>query len=93
MSGSSNPGVTAAPPTTPTPRRISLGFTLTANFVPGVNVNFLTVPAGLSLNVDGRSNWIAYAFVWGVGDTHTASGARAADRRAGESVAIFRLEQ
>lgn len=42
-------------------------------FVPGVNVVFLTNPPGLSLNVDGRSNWPGYTFVWGQGQTHTVS--------------------
>src|SRR5579872_35637 len=45
--------------------------TVTANFIPGAHVSFLTAPAGLKLNVDGRENWPAYNFIWGVGETHT----------------------
>ncbi len=41
-----------------------------ANFVPGVQATFTTVPNGLSLQIDGRSNWPAYNFVWGQGETH-----------------------
>ncbi len=44
-----------------------------ANFVPGVNALFLTNPPGLSLSVDGRTNWPGYSFVWGQGETHTVS--------------------
>ena len=45
--------------------------TLTANFIPGVAINLLTSPQGMSLNVDGRTNWPSYLFTWGVGETHT----------------------
>jgi uncharacterized protein (TIGR03437 family) len=31
------------------------------------------VPPGLRLNIDGRENWPAYNFVWGVGSRHTAA--------------------
>jgi uncharacterized protein (TIGR03437 family) len=51
----------------------SLPVTLTATFVPGVAVSFFTSPTGLSLTVDGRSNWPNYDFLWGVGQTHTFS--------------------
>ncbi len=44
--------------------------TLTARFVPGARVAFLTSPAGLKLTIDGRQNWQAYTFVWGVGTKH-----------------------
>jgi uncharacterized protein (TIGR03437 family) len=47
--------------------------TVTANFIPGVGVEFVTQPANLSLNIDGRTNWPAYLFTWGVGETHTAA--------------------
>jgi uncharacterized protein (TIGR03437 family) len=40
---------------------------LTANFVRGVAVSFLTEPAGLKLNIEGRDNWPSMNFVWGVG--------------------------
>jgi len=45
--------------------------TVTATFVPGVAVEMLTSPPGLSLTVDARSNWLNYSFEWGVGETHT----------------------
>ena len=47
--------------------------TLTANFVPGVPVSFVTAPTGLKLMVDGRVNWPSYNFVWGQGTTHQVS--------------------
>ncbi len=47
--------------------------TLTATFVPGVKVTLITSQPGLQLNVDGRSNWQGYNFVWGQGETHTVS--------------------
>lgn len=46
---------------------------ITANYVPGVRVTFLTSPGALALSVDGRSNWMAYNFAWGVGETHRVS--------------------
>ena len=52
---------------------VSTPDTLTANFVPGAQVAFVTNPAGLKLNVDGRQNWPAYNFVWGLGTTHDVS--------------------
>ena len=47
--------------------------TLTANFTPGSLNTFLTSPTGLSLTVDGRSNWNVWAFAWAVGSIHTFS--------------------
>jgi len=47
--------------------------TVTATFVPGAAVMFGTNPLGLSLSVDGRTNWPAYNFTWGVGETHTVA--------------------
>jgi uncharacterized protein (TIGR03437 family) len=44
-----------------------------ANFVPGVQTSILTVPGGLSVQIDGRSNWPSTTFVWGQGETHTLS--------------------
>lgn len=44
--------------------------TMVANFVPGVRVALLTNPAGLKLEVDGRSNWPSNNFIWGQGETH-----------------------
>jgi len=46
---------------------------LTANFVAGAQVALLTSPTGLPLNVDGRSNWASYDFIWGQGTTHTVA--------------------
>jgi len=44
--------------------------TLTLTYAPAGGVTLVTVPAGLSLSVDGRSDWSSYNFVWGVGETH-----------------------
>jgi uncharacterized protein (TIGR03437 family) len=46
---------------------------LTARFVPGATVSFLTSPPGLSLSVDGRQNWPTYSFVWAAGSSHNIS--------------------
>jgi uncharacterized protein (TIGR03437 family) len=45
--------------------------TLTATFVPAATITLVTSPAGLSLTVDGQSNWPSYIFIWGTGETHT----------------------
>ena len=47
--------------------------TVTATFIPGIRVDLLTAPQGLSLTVDGASSWPSYSFVWGGGETHTLS--------------------
>ena len=47
--------------------------TLTASFVPGARVGFLTNPTGLKLNIDGRENWPGYNFIWGLGESHTVT--------------------
>ena len=44
---------------------------LTATFVPAAPILLTTSPPGLSLTVDGKSNWPTYNFTWGVGETHT----------------------
>ncbi|HLH15844.1 MAG TPA: hypothetical protein VKX45_01420 [Bryobacteraceae bacterium] len=44
--------------------------TLTATFVPAAVVPLSTSPPGLTLIVDGRSNWANYNFVWSSGETH-----------------------
>jgi uncharacterized protein (TIGR03437 family) len=44
-----------------------------ANFNPGVQTSILTIPSGLSMQVDGRSNWPSTTFVWGPGETHSVS--------------------
>ena len=46
---------------------------LTANFIQGAQVAFLTSPTGLQLTVDGDSNYKSYDFVWGIGTTHTVA--------------------
>jgi uncharacterized protein (TIGR03437 family) len=43
---------------------------LTATFVPASVVPLQTSPAGLSLLVDGRGDWVNYNFIWGLGETH-----------------------
>ena len=52
---------------------INASDTVTVNFVPGATASFSTNPPGLQLNVDGRTNWPSYNFVWGMGTTHTVS--------------------
>ena len=47
--------------------------TLTATFTPAVLNTFLTAPSGLSLTVDGRTNWNVWNFAWSVGSSHTFS--------------------
>jgi uncharacterized protein (TIGR03437 family) len=48
--------------------------TLTATFVPGVHVQFITSQNGLKLSVDGQTNYAGgYTFIWGQGETHTVS--------------------
>jgi uncharacterized protein (TIGR03437 family) len=44
--------------------------TLTADFVQGAQVAFVTSPSGMHLTVDGDSNYASYDFIWGVGTTH-----------------------
>src|SRR5579859_497382 len=52
---------------------------LTAKFVPGGRATFLTNPAGLALDIDGRSDWPTYNFVWAAGVPHTLSAPQQAD--------------
>ena len=47
--------------------------TLTAKYVPGGPVVFVTNPPGLKLIVDGRDNWPVYSFAWAAGVQHTIS--------------------
>jgi uncharacterized protein (TIGR03437 family) len=49
------------------------GLTLSAKFVPGQRVSFFTNPPGLSLTVDGRSNWLSNNFAWAANSQHTVS--------------------
>ena len=56
-----------------TDQRLDLVDLVVANFVPGVPVSITTNPGGLNISVDGRSNWQAYNFVWGTGETHQLS--------------------
>jgi uncharacterized protein (TIGR03437 family) len=46
---------------------------LSAKFVPGAAVTFLTSPPGLTLSIDGRKNWQSYNFTWPQGATHAVS--------------------
>jgi uncharacterized protein (TIGR03437 family) len=47
--------------------------TITAKFVPGAHVSFITNPLPLALTVDGRTNWPTYNFIWPVGGTYNFS--------------------
>ena len=47
--------------------------TLTATYVPGQRVSFYTNPPGLSLTIDGRSNWLSNNFNWAVNSQHMVS--------------------
>ena len=49
--------------------------TLTADYVAGAHVAFLTSPTGLQLTVDGVSTYKSYDFIWGVGTTHQVAAA------------------
>lgn len=49
--------------------------TVTAVFVPGAQIGFQTTPLGLPLNIDGRTNWPSYNFVWAQNSTHQVSAA------------------
>ena len=55
------PGVGAAP------------VTLSARFVPGAAVSFLTEPPGLKLTIDGRQIWQSYNFGWPAGSSHNVA--------------------
>jgi uncharacterized protein (TIGR03437 family) len=48
---------------------------LTADYVQGAQVAFLTSPTGLQLTVDGDANYTSYDFIWGVGSTHQVTAA------------------
>ncbi|MCW5978004.1 MAG: hypothetical protein KIT09_07990 [Bryobacteraceae bacterium] len=47
--------------------------TITAKFVQGAQVSFLTTPTGLKLTVNGRDNWPSYNFVAAAGDKYTVT--------------------
>lgn len=49
---------------------VNAPLTLTADYIEGALVSLVTTPSGLQLNIDGRSNFTSYDFVWGVGTTH-----------------------
>ncbi|MBI3683545.1 MAG: hypothetical protein HY235_24480 [Acidobacteria bacterium] len=49
--------------------------TITAKYVRGVRTSFLTSPQGLKLRIEGKEQWPAYNFVWGVGLKYTISAA------------------
>jgi uncharacterized protein (TIGR03437 family) len=50
---------------------VNTAASLAATFVPAAPILLTTAPQGLSLAVDGQSNWPTYNFIWGVGETHT----------------------
>lgn len=52
------------------PGRANVAERVTARFVRGAQVSFLTDPPGMKLVVDGRDNWPSLSFVWGVGTAH-----------------------
>lgn len=47
--------------------------TITAYYVRGARVSFLTNPTGLTLGINGRDNFASYNFVAAVGDTYQLS--------------------
>ncbi len=47
--------------------------TLTARFVRGVGVSFVTSPTNLKLKIDGKDSWVAYNFTWGAGMSYEVS--------------------
>lgn len=49
------------------------GDTVLVKFIPAARASFVTSPPGLKLSVDGRSNWPAYNFIWGLGTVHQVS--------------------
>jgi len=69
-------GGAATHPVTPTGQE-----TLTATYTAASGITLVTVPAGLSLTVDGRSDWSSYSFVWPVGDTHQITAAQQIDAK------------
>jgi uncharacterized protein (TIGR03437 family) len=46
---------------------------LTVKYSYGSTCTFGTTPSGLSLSIDGRSNWHSYTFLWPVGSKHSIS--------------------
>lgn len=48
-------------------------WTWTAHFVPGIQATFKTVPNGLTLKIDNRTDWKITNFFWGMGHKHTVS--------------------
>lgn len=55
------------------PSNTPAAITLTAKYVTGTLVTFLTNPPGLALNVDGRTNYPNYTFAWAPGSKHTVT--------------------
>ena len=45
--------------------------TVTATYVPLAVTQISTLPAGLSVKVDGRDNWPSINFPWAAGETHS----------------------
>src|ERR1017187_1705400 len=44
---------------------------ITANYTPGAHASFTTMPGALNLTIDGLALPPPYAFIWGIGTTHT----------------------
>ncbi len=63
--------------------------TVTANYVQSAQMSFATVPPGLTLEVDGASNWRQYNFYWAPGTTHQFS---AASQQTGADTRIYVLQ-
>lgn len=55
------------------PQNITAPVALTAKFVPGVQMAFLTTPSGLKIQVDGRDSWTSYNFIWETGSSHSVA--------------------
>lgn len=63
--------------------------TVTANYAQAAQVSFVTAPPGLTLDVDGASNWRQYNFYWAPGTTHQFS---AVQQQTGADTRIYVLQ-
>jgi uncharacterized protein (TIGR03437 family) len=55
------------------PSPVTAPVAITAKFLPGVQMAFLTNPVGLKIQVDGRDNWPSDNFMWAQGSSHTVA--------------------
>jgi uncharacterized protein (TIGR03437 family) len=53
-----------------TDERTAVPDNVIVKFVRGAQASFLTQPLGLNLNIDQKSDWPSYNFVWGLGTSH-----------------------